>query len=60
MQLLNDSRVTRPFGEMALKAAWWSATDAGRDYIERTGRSHPSADVRRLAADILASWPPPE
>jgi hypothetical protein len=56
LDMLNDPRNTRFLGDELLRIAWWSATDGGRDYIERMSRTHPSPETRRMAADILAGW----
>lgn len=57
IKMLNNPRNTRLFGEDLLMVAWWSGTDASRDYVNRMGRIHPAPEIRQKAAEILAGWP---
>jgi hypothetical protein len=57
LEFVRDMRVYGVRGHELIQLAWWAGTDAGRDYVERMARIHPSVDVRREAQTILAAWP---
>ena len=55
-QLLRNPAWRRDYADFLLKMAHWVGNDAARTFIEGIARTHPSTDIRSMAAEILAGW----
>lgn len=55
-QLLQNPIWRRDYADFLLKMAHWVGNDDARTFIEGIARTHPSTDIRSMAAEILAGW----
>ncbi len=55
-QLLQKPSWRRDYADFLLKMAHWVGNDPARTFIEGIAQTHPNADTRGRATEILAGW----